>query len=104
MISDVITDIYGGWGLLMYLEPLSKCSGRLSYIFFITLHSVTFISVDDPTFLHYRILVLWSHQEVFDGNASFKVDLYPIFVACSLQAFTQPFVVWYHYIRILDAL
>ena len=37
-----------------------------------------------PTFLHYRILVFWNYQEVFDGNASFKVDLYPILVACSL--------------------
>ena len=94
--SDDIMVIYGGSGLLMLLEHLSKCSGGFSYIFFITLHPVTFISVDDSTFLQYRILVLWSNQEVSDGNASFKMDLHPMLVACSLQAFTQPFVIWYH--------
>ena len=96
--------IYGGWGLLMFLGPLSKCSGGISYIFFITLHPVTFISIDDSTFLQYGIFVLWNHQEVFDGIASFKMDLHPMFVACSFQAFTQPFVVWHHYIWILVAL
>ena len=61
--NDLIMVIYGGWDLLMFLEPLSKCSGRLSYIFFITLHPFTFISVDDPTFLQHRIFVLRGHQE-----------------------------------------
>ena len=41
---------YGGWDILMLPEPLSICSGGFSYIFFITLHPVTFISVDDSTF------------------------------------------------------
>ena len=50
-----------GWGLLMFLEPLSKCSGGFPYIFFMTLHPIIFISVDDSTFLQYRIFVLWSH-------------------------------------------
>ena len=93
--GDVIMDIHEGWGLLMFLEPLSKCSGGFSYVFFITLHPVTFISVDDSTFLQYRIFVLWNHQEVFDGTASFKMDLHPVFVARSLHALTQPFVVWH---------
>ena len=96
--------IYGRWGLLMFLEPLSKCSGGFSYIFFITFHPVTFISVDDSIFLQYRIFILWSHQEVFDGIASFKMDLHPMFVACSLHVLTQPFVVWHHYVWILVAL
>ena len=30
--SDVMMATYGGWGLLMFLEPLSKCSGGFSYI------------------------------------------------------------------------
>ena len=34
----VVTD--GGWGLLVFFEPLSKCSGGLSNIFLITLHSI----------------------------------------------------------------
>ena len=97
-------DIYGGWGLLMFLEPLCKYSGRLSYIFFITIHPVTFVSLDNPTFLHHRIFVLGGHQEVLNGNTSFKIGLYPIFVACSLQAFTQPLVVWHHYIEVLIVL
>ena len=101
MTSDVIMVIYGGWGLLMFLEPLSKCPGGFSYIFSITLHPVTFISVDDSTFLQPRIFVLWSHQEVSDGVASFKIDLHSMFIACSLHAFPQPFVIWHHYVWIL---
>ena len=88
----------------MFLDPLSKCSARLSYIFFITLHSITFISVDDATLLQHRILVLGGHQEVFDGNTSFKMHLYPIFVACSLQTFIQPLVVWHPYIWVMMVL
>ena len=76
-------------GLLIFPEPLCKCFGILSYIFFITPDPVTFISADDATFLQHRIFVLRGHQEVFDGNTSFKMDLYHIFVACSFQAFTQ---------------
>ena len=52
MTSDVIVVIYVRWGLMIFLEPLSTYSGRLSYIFFITVHPVTFISVDDPTFFN----------------------------------------------------
>ena len=37
---------YGGWGLLMFLEPLSKCSGGFPYIFLITLHPVTFVLLE----------------------------------------------------------
>ena len=88
----------------MLLEPLSKCPGGFPYIFFITPHPMTFISVDDSTFLQYRIFVLWSHQEVFDGITSFKVDLHSMFVACSLDVFIQPFVIWQHYAWILVVL
>ena len=31
----------------MFLEPLSKSSGEFPYLFLITLHPVTFISIDD---------------------------------------------------------
>ena len=86
--SGVVMVKYGGWGLLIFLEPLSKCSGGFSYIFFITLHPVTFISVDDSTLFQHRIIVLGSHQEASDGIASFEVDLHSIFVACSFQTFT----------------
>ena len=104
MTSDVIMVIYCGWDLLTFLEPLSKCSGGFSYLFFITLYPVTFISVDDSTFHQHRIFVLWKHQEVSDGVASFKIDLHYMFIACSLHAFTQPFVIWHHYVWIPVAL
>ena len=62
----------------MFLEPLFKCSIGLSYIFLITLHSATFVTVDDPILLQHRIFVLWGHQEVFDGCASSEVNWNPI--------------------------
>ena len=96
--------IYRRWDLLMFLESLSKCSGGFSYIFFITLHPVTFVPVDDSTLLQYKIFVLWSHQEVLDGIAFFNMDLHSMCVACSLDAFTQSFVIWHHYVWILVAL
>ena len=101
MTSGVIVVKYGGWGLLMFLEPLSKCSGGFPYILLITLHPVTFVPIDDSTLFHERIFVLGSHQEAFDGITSFEVYLHSIFLACSLEAFTQPFIIWYHYVRIL---
>ena len=70
--SCVVVVKYGGWSLLMFLEPLSKCSRGFLYIFFITLHAVTFVSVDDSTLLHHRIFVLGSHQEASDGLPPLK--------------------------------
>ena len=78
---------YGGWGLLMFLEPLPKCSGGFPYIFLITLHPVTFVPIDDSTLIHKRIFVLGSHQEAFDGITSFEVYLHSIFLASSFRGF-----------------
>ena len=39
-----------------------KCSWGLSYIFLITIHPTTFVTVDDPTLLQHRIFVLWGHH------------------------------------------
>ena len=88
MTSGVMMVKYGGWGLLMFFEPLSKGSGGLPYIFLITLHPVTFVPIDDSTLFHKRIFVLGSHQEAFDGISSFEVHLYSIFLAGSFEAFT----------------
>ena len=93
---------YGGRGLLVFLEPLTKGSSGLSYIFLITLHPTTFVTVDEPTFLHHRIYVLWGHQEVFNGYTSFEVDLYPIVTASLLYTFTQPLVIRYSYVGFRD--
>ena len=80
MTRDVIVVIDGGWDLLVFFEPLSKSSGGF-YILLITLHSITFFSIDDPTLFQHWILVLGGHQEVFDGDTSSEVYLYPMFVA-----------------------
>ena len=88
--SGVIVVKDGAWGLLMFLEPLSKYSGGYPYIFFITLHPVTFVPINDSTLFHERIFVLWSHQEAFDGITSFKVYLHSIFLVCSLRLSLSP--------------
>ena len=91
MTRDAIVVIDGGWGLLVFFESLSKSSGGLSYILLITLQSITFVYVDDPTLFQHRILVFGGHQEVFDGDTSSEVDLHP----CLLQVlFTLSLSPW----------
>ena len=51
---------YRGRGLLMFLEPFYKISGRFSNVFFITPMFTAFISIFDSTFVCDRILVLGS--------------------------------------------
>ena len=82
MTRDVTMVIDGGQDLLVFFEPLSKSSGGLSYILLITIHSITLVSIDNLTLFHHRFLVLGGHQEVFDGDTSSEVDLYPMFVVC----------------------
>ena len=72
MTSGVMMVKYGGLGLLMFFEPLSKGSGGFPYIFLITLHPVTFVPIDDSTLFHKRIFVLGSHREAFGGISSFS--------------------------------
>ena len=91
-----------GGGFEMFLEPLSKCSGWFTYIFIITLHPVAFESVDDSTSILDRILVFWSHQEVFDCFTSFEVYLYPMVVTSSLETFTEPSLIWNSDVWFLD--
>ena len=87
MTSGFVVVKYGVWQLLMFPEPLSKCSGGFTYIFFITVHPVTFISVDDSTLFQHRLFVLRSHQEASDGIASFEVDLHSIFIGMFFSNF-----------------
>ena len=47
--TDVTMVIYGRGGFQVFLEPFSKSSRGLSNIFFITVHPVTMITVDDST-------------------------------------------------------
>ena len=76
MTSDVKMVKYGGGGLLLFFEPLTKGSRGLSYIFIFTLHPSTFIAVDDPTLLHHGVLIFRFHQEVLDGSPSLEVYLH----------------------------
>ena len=99
--SGVIMVKYWGGGFEMFLEPLSKCSGWFTNVFIITLHPVTFISVDDSTSLFHGILVLGSHQEVFDGCTSFEIHLHPMVSVCLLETLTEPSVVWNNNVRFL---
>ena len=104
MTRGFVVVIYWGRSLLMFLEPLSKCSCWLSNVFFITIYPITFVSVYDSTFLKDRLLSFGTHKEVFDGKFSFKVHLYPIFSTWSFDAFTEPFVIWNHHVYILVVL
>ena len=94
--------IYWGQCLQMFFEPLSKCSWGLSNVFLITFHPVTFVSLSDFTFLLDGILIFWSHQEILDSIASFKVDLHSMFTACFLYAFTDYFIIRNHHMWFLD--
>ena len=82
----------------MFFEPLTKGSRGLSYIFFITLHPATFITVDDPTLLHHGVLIFRVHQEVLDGSPSLEIYLHTKVTAFFLDTFTQPLIVWNSYI------
>ena len=98
MTSDVKMVKYGGGGLLVFFEPLTKGSRGLSYIFIFTLHPSIFITVDDPTLLHHGVLIFRAHQEVLDGSPSLEVYLHTIVTAFVLDTFTQPLIVWNSYI------
>ena len=87
-----------GRGLLVFLETLCKGSCRLSNILFLSLIFIAYVSIYDSTFVGNRILVLWSHQEAFDGLSSFEVNLYPKFLARFLYPLTDPLMIWDHHI------
>ena len=95
--TDVTMVIYGRGGFQVFLEPFSKSSKGLSNIFLITVHPVTMITVDDSTLFLDWIFVLWRHQEVLDGSASFTMHLHPKFSANVFDALAEPSIVRYHY-------
>ena len=80
MTCDVEVVKYWGGGLQVFSKPLSKCFWRLSYIFFITFHPITPVSVYDAILFGYVVFVFGCHQEVFDGPAPFEVYLNAIFL------------------------
>ena len=99
--TDVTMVIYGRGGFQMFLEPFSKSSRGLSNIFLITVHPVTMISVDDSTLFLHWIFVLWRHQEVLDGSASFTMHLHPKFPVNVFDALAEPSIVRYHYMWVM---
>ena len=100
--SVVLKWSYIGEGAFRCSLNLSKCSWWLSNVFLITIHLVTFVSIYDSTFLLDGILIFWSHQEVLDGIASFKVNLHSMFTACFLYAFNDSFIIRNHHVCFLD--
>ena len=91
---------YRGRGLLMFLEPFCKVSGRFSNVSFITPMFTAFISIYDATLVCDRILVLRSHKEASDGLSSFKEHLNPKFVACPLSSLTESLMVWDYHVQV----
>ena len=96
MTRDVDMVMYRGWGLEMFLKPLFKISSWLCYVFMITTHPATFISVYDPMSFKDWIFILRGHEKVFDGMTSLQMYFNPIFSASSLEALTQPLMVRNH--------
>ena len=84
----------------MFLEPVTKHPRGFTNVFLIAIHPITPESIDDPTFSHDRIFVLWGHQEVLDGIASFTMNLHSMPAAYLLEAFTQPSIIRYHNILV----
>ena len=87
-----------GRGLLVFFEPLCKGSYRLSNVLFLAPIFIAFVSIHDSTFVGYRILVLCSHLEPFDGLSSFEVNLHPKFLARFLDPVTKPLMIWDYYV------
>ena len=83
--GGVVVVIYWGRSLLMFFEPLCKCSCWFSNILFITFHPITFISVYVSTFFKDMIFILWSHEDVFNGKSSFEVYRKPTHTDLYLQ-------------------
>ena len=88
MTSDVAMVIDWGGCLLMFSEPLSKCSSGFTYILLIAVNSATLIPIDDPTLLKDWILILWGHQDALDGMESFEVYLDTMFATNLFEALT----------------
>ena len=102
--SDVAMVIDRGGGLLVFLQPLSKCSSCLTNIFFITLQPITFEPVYYATFVGNVVFIFWSHQFIFQGLATSEMNFYAIFLSNVLYCFTQAFFIWNSYVTFVFGL
>ena len=93
VISGFIMVKYWRGALEMFLEPFYKCSRWFTNVFIIALHPVTFITVDDSTSVFHGILVLGSHQEVFNCCTSLEIHLHPKLLHTFLKLSLSP--LWY---------
>ena len=84
----------------MFFESLSKCSARITNVFFLVIHPCTLKSVYHPT-ISEIIFVLWGDQEFSDGLASFEVHLFAMLAANVFVTLTQPFGVRHKYMNII---
>ena len=53
-----------------------------------------------PLFFVDRVFVLWGHEVVFDGLATFQVHINPILLANVFVALTESLMVWDHNVRL----
>ena len=87
----------GEGGLEVFLEPLSKCSSCLSYIFMIAFQPVSFISIDNTTLLGDMVLIFRCHQFLLYCFTTLKVNLDAISFTDVFEGFTMSFIVWNSY-------
>ena len=76
MTSYVGMVMYWGWSLLMFFEPLSKCSCWFTNVLLITLHPITSISIYDSTFFR-----IWSLS--FEAMRRFLMVSPPLKCTCT---------------------
>ena len=88
-------------GLLVLFELFCKGSARFSNVFFSTPFLIALVSIYDFTHPVNGIIVLRIHKEAFDGLASFKMYLYPIFAACFLDSLTEALMIRNQHIQVL---
>ena len=79
--------IDGGGLFEVFLASFSKGPGCLPYVFFITVYVIAWETVDYPTLLFFRVLVLRFHEDLFDCCVALELSLYPILTTGVFEAF-----------------
>ena len=84
----------------VFFEPFPKSPCRVPFVFLIAIHLVTLVPVDYPTFLSDIIPVFGGNKEVPGGVISIEMNLDPCLTTDILKAFTKPFGVWDHHVKV----
>ena len=85
----------------MFSKPFFKCSAKLSYVLFLTVHPATLISINHPTYLEDGVSVLGVYQEVLDGTATSEMHFNTMFSVDALAAFTHSFNIGHYYVGLV---